>query len=206
MTFGPLIGFILIIVGTHLWGGSRASIFISSMSLGGFIGGGKLVILAGALDTAPIHIWPIAAMVVYGDVATALLIMGNMHYIYRIPALGRKLASARQAGFHVLQVHKWIRRMAETGLILFIAMPFQGTGALLGVILGRILGLSRLGIFLCTLAGSALGSTIVALAATFGRNKITMIAQNPYVGITAVILTLLATILLGRWFLGKRDD
>lgn len=206
MTVGPFLGLGLILLATAIAADRMAVLFLSSMFVGGFIGGGKLVILAGAIETAPVGAWPLAAMVVYGDAATALVIMANMHHLYRIPALGRRLARAREIGFQVLSTHKWMRRAAELGLVVFVAMPFQGSGAVLGVVLGRTLGLSRRAIFACTVIGSAAGSALVALAGEVGHEEITGLAHNPALGLCGVVVLLTAGLLLGRWFLGYGRD
>lgn len=206
MTLGPLVAFAFILAVTLLVKGHAAMTFLLGMTIGGFVGGGKLVILAGAVEGAPIGMWPLVGMVVFGDTATALLIMANMHHIYRIPALGRRLAAAREAGFQVLNFHRWMRRAAEFGLVVFIAAPFQGTGAVLGVVLGRILGLSRLAIFLSIFVGSSLGAMFVALAGRLGEDELTKISDNPILGVVSIVITLVITFFLGRWFLGQGTE
>lgn len=183
--------------------GHESVLFILSMVVGGFIGGGKLVILAGALESAPIGVWQIAGLVVFGDLATALIIIANMHHLYRIPALGRHLATAREAGYRVLKIHRWMRRTAAFGLLVFVAVPFQGTGAVLGVVLGRILGLSRLMIVFSTLLGSMTGASLVAIVGNANKQRLSMLLENPVLGIVTVALSLAITFFLGKWFVGQ---
>ncbi|MBN2719063.1 MAG: small multi-drug export protein [Deltaproteobacteria bacterium] len=202
-TFGPLgvFGLILLLVG--LIKGVNAMWFIGGMTVGGFVGGGKLVVLAGAIENAPMGAWPIAAMVLFGDLSTAFILVANMHHLYKMPAFGPRLAALRKAGHQVLATHKWMRRAAEFGIIVFVALPFQGTGSVLGVFLGRILGLSRRVLVLCIAAGSAIGAGGIALLANMGRSEITQIAQKPVLGIITVSITLIATFILGKKFLGQ---
>ena len=202
MTGGPLLGLAVILLAIALLTDQDTVLFIFSMFVGGFIGAGKLVILAGGIDSAPVGTWALAAMVVYGDAATALLIMANMQPIYRLPVFGPRLARAREVGFQVLKTHKWMRRAAELGLIVFVALPFQGSGAVLGVVLGRILGLSRTAIFVCTVVGSAIGSALLAAAGQIGHHEITLLADRPEWGVCAVLVGLVITFFLGRWILG----
>jgi hypothetical protein len=196
-------GFGLILFATTLWIGRTAAVFLLGMIVGGFIGGGKLVILAGAVTDAPVSMFPVAGLVVYGDVSTALVIIANMHLLYRIPAVGQRLAAARKAGDQILKVHKWMRRSAELGLVIFVAAPFQGSGALLGVVFGRILGLSRLAIVSTTLLGSTIGASLVVIAGKLGQDEIAKLADNPVLGLVTVIVTLTATFYFGKWFMGK---
>ncbi|MBN2341885.1 MAG: small multi-drug export protein [Deltaproteobacteria bacterium] len=203
MTIGPLCVFGIVLVTTYFLIDFKAMLFVLSMSVGGFVGGGKLVVLAGAIESAPIGVWAIASLVVLGDLATTLVIIANMHHLYRIPGLGRRLAAAREAGYRVLDTHKWMRRMTIAGLCVFVAVPFQGTGAVLGVILGRILGLSRLVIVGAVFLGASIGVSLVAVLAGFAADEITMLAENPVLGVFTVAASLVGTIFLGRWFLGN---
>ncbi|OGR13991.1 MAG: hypothetical protein A2341_24735 [Deltaproteobacteria bacterium RIFOXYB12_FULL_58_9] len=202
-TIGPLVGFGLILLAAFQLAGYSTAIFVLSIAIGGFVGGGKLVILAGAIETAPVGVWPLAALVVYGDLATALVIVSNMYHVYRVPALGRRLAAAREAGFRVLRTHKWMRRAAEVGLAVFVAVPFQGTGAVLGVVLGRLLGLSRLAILVSITIGSTSGAALIAVLGVVARDEITKLADNSFLGIASIVISLLTTFLLGKWFLGR---
>ena len=204
MTVGPLAALALILLGIAALYGRASVVFVLSMFLGGFLGGGKLVILAGGIDGAPVGTWLLAAMVVYGDAGTSLMIMANMDYIYRIPVLGRRLAEAREVGYQVLRNYKWMRRAAELGMTVFVALPFQGSGAVLGVVLGRILGLTRPAIFSFVVLGSGAGSALVALAGEIGHDEITLLAADPTLGVCAALFALVITYLLGRWFLGLK--
>jgi len=203
MTLGPLVAFGVMLLLVGIFSTYKTVLFIVTMVIGSFVGGGKLVVFAGAAASAPVDIWPLAALVVLGDMATALILVSNMHVIYRIPALGVHLARAREAGFVVLQTHPWMRRVTFFGLATFVAVPFQGTGAVLGVFLGRILGLSRAGILMAVLAGAIAGASAMALLASMGEKKIAFLAANPVLGVITIAITLLLTVILGRWFLGQ---
>ena len=202
-TFGPFGAFGLILLLVGLIVGAKAMWFIGGMTIGGFIGGGKLVVFAGAIDNAPLGAWAIAAMVVFGDLSTAFILVANMHHLYKMPALGKRLAALRKAGHQVLATHKWMRRAAEFGIIVFVALPFQGTGSVLGVFLGRILGLSRRVLVLCIAAGSAIGAGTIAVLANMGRSEITKMAQDPVLGIVSIAITLVLMFVLGKKFLGQ---
>jgi hypothetical protein len=203
LTFGPFIAFGLFLLAVKILLSIKAMWFIAGMTVGGFVGGGKLVVLAGAIDNAPMSTWAIASMVLFGDISTAVILVANMHHLYKMPALGKRLAAARKAGHQVLATHKWMRRAAEFGIVVFVALPFQGTGSVLGVFLGRILGLSRRVLVLSIAAGSGLGAFGLALLAEMGRGEITRIAEDPLLGIITIAITLTITFVLGKKFLGQ---
>lgn len=207
MSAGPLAAFVLVLGWLYFELSREAVIFLIGAALGGFAGGGKLVVLAGAVENAPFGTWILAGLVVYSDVAAALFLLANLQTLYRVPFIGRRLAAAREAGYRVLSAHGWMRRMAWLGLVVFIALPLQGTGALLGVFLGRILGLARPSIVAATGLGAAAGASGVAALGDAGREQITWLTDHPEVGLATAALTVALTYFLGRKFLkmGAKD-
>jgi uncharacterized membrane protein len=206
MSFGPLVVYAVGLVALYLGMGGKAVAFFATLTAGCFIGAGKLVIFAGALEGAPLGVAPIAALVVYTDAAVALLLLAHLEAIDRVPVLGPRLAQAHQAAWAVVRGHRWLRRLMWVGVALFVAVPFQGTGAVIGVFLGRILGLSRLAILASITFGSAAGSIPLAIAGRFGRARILWLADNPSFGVAALLVVLVLTIWFGRWITKARPD
>jgi uncharacterized membrane protein len=201
MTVGPVVGLALIFAATGVLLDRDAMLFLGGMLVGAFVGGGKLVILGGAVETAPLSAWQVAGLVVYSDLATASIVMANMPFLYRMPGVGQRLADLRTASFQVMKSHGWMRRFAFLGAAVFIALPFQGTGAILGVLAGRVLGLSRWGVLGATLLGSAVGSVIIATAGSLVSAHITNLTRSPLLGLTVAALMLAGAYVFGRSFL-----
>lgn len=213
MTAGPLAGFgAILLVATVLWGVGAAN-FLALMELGSFIGGGKFVIFGPAVlgdtfQSADFSAWALAALVVYGDLATCLVMMANMTLLYRMPwlGLGRRMVAAHEAGWYVLHVHRWMRRMAWLGVAIFVAAPFQGSGAVVGTIIARILGLSRWGTLSATAFGSAVGCSVLALLGDFGRQQAQALAKHPVVTLAVIVATFVLLVVLGKWFMGHAAE
>lgn len=202
LALGPVLGFGLILLVTAVGLSPAAAGFVASLAAGTFVGGGKLVILAGAVQDAPVGHWPLAALVVYIDVGTAMVVMGAMPHLYRLPGLGKRLAAARSAGERMLERNPWMRHATWLSLAGFVAVPFNGTGALMGAVLGRLMGLSRTAILSATGLGSLTGSTILALVGEYWAERIDALAERPFLGL-AVVITVIALSTLGaRWLLG----
>lgn len=204
MSVGPLVGYALALVAVYVTMGGATLAFLATLTAGCFVGAGKLVIFAGALEGAPLGVAAIAALVVFTDVAVALFMLAHLDQIGRVPVVGPQLARAHEVAWAVLRTHRWLRRLMAGGVALFVAFPFQGTGAVIGVFLGRILGLSRLGILAAVTFGSFGGAFPLALAGRFGRARITWLADNPLYGIAALLAFLALTIWLGRWIATAR--
>jgi len=215
MTAGPFVGFGLILLVALIVSGKEAVAWLVGAELGSFLGFGKFVIFGGLFgdviahiigyvpQTAPPSLWILAGLVVYGDLGTALVMMANMTLLYRAPFFGARLASCHMAGWQVLRVHRWMRRVAWLGVAVFVAAPFQGTGAVVGTILARILGLSRLSTLSATLAGSTAGCVALALLGQYGRQRVQQIGDHPYVAAVVVLLSIAVIVVMGRWFMGQ---
>jgi uncharacterized membrane protein len=202
LLLGPLVGFalILLVVGVIVHPGAAG--FLLSLAAGTFVGGGKLVILAGAVDQAPVGQWEIAALVVYIDMGTALAVVGGIQHLYRFPGLGRRMLTARDSSARLLQRNPWMRRIAFLTLAGFVAVPFNGTGALVGALLGRTMGLSRVALLAATALGSVTTSVGLALAGGLWAERINALAERPHLGLLSVAFVLGLTVLVSRWALG----
>ncbi len=199
LTLGPIAGYVVLLLGAGILYGYRMVLFLASMFLAAFVGGGKFIVFAGAVPDSPVGIAPLVAIVVWGDMATVCFLVANIDALNRIPRLGARIAQAHATGHQVLATHPWMRRMAELGMITFIALPFQGTGAVIGTILGQILGLSRKAIVASVFVGSTLGALGMALLAHLGRAEVAAAARNPWLGVAT-----LAVVFGLMWYLGKR--
>jgi len=218
MTVGPVLGFGVILLAAALVSGYGMVIWLSGIEIGSFIGFGKFVIFGGVVrdvilkvfqyvpKTDPPSPWILAGTVVYGDVATAMVMLANMSVFLRMGSLGQRLAACHDAGWRVLQANPWMRRMAWVGVAVFVAAPFQGTGAVIGTILARILGMSWFSTLSATAVGSGAGCLTLALLGQYARERVQAIAEHPVAMVVALAITVVILVVLGRWFIGKSSQ
>jgi len=206
LTLGPAGGFGLIMLLTAALVNPGAAGFVAGMALGAFVGAGKLVILAGALEQAPVGPWALAALIVYMDLAEALIMLGGMHYLYLLPGAGQRMASARETGWRLLQRNPWMYRATWLVLAGFVAVPFHGTGAMVGAVLGRLMGLSRLSIVAAVGFGSLVGSSALALIGDFWEERITALGARPLSSVAVVLVVAAIAVLGSRWVLVRSDE
>jgi uncharacterized membrane protein len=110
--------------------------------------------------------WMICSAILIIDAASALFITLNFHYLYRIPFFGEVFMRCSEGMQALLSRHRWISRFSLFGLFLFIFFPLQGSGAINGTILSRLLGIERCSAFICILAGSGLSCLAIAFGVT----------------------------------------
>lgn len=213
MTVAPVLGFgVILLVGWILRGGATVG-FLAAALLLSFIGLGKFVIWGSAIGAmfegmaahVDISSWILAGLVVYGDIGTCLVLMANMTLLYRMPVLGRHMATAHESGWYVLHSNPWMRRVAWFGVVGFVAAPFQCTGAVIGTVMSRILGMSRFGTITATVVGSAIGCSLLALLGEYGRSRAAVMGRHPLIVFGIFLATVAVMILLGRWLTGQSN-
>jgi uncharacterized membrane protein len=77
------------------------------------------------------------------DFAFGLFLTINFDLLYRIPFFGGRLKKIETHGRRFLDSRPWMRRAAFWGLVLWTAAPVQGTGAISGSLIGRLLGMRK---------------------------------------------------------------
>jgi uncharacterized membrane protein len=202
MTIAPLavFGLLALLVGALAsWG---TSAFMTGMALGNFLGAGKFVIFAGLAPDAAVGVWVLAGVVVYCDLGTAIFLLAHTETMYRLPWIGPKFVSLTQAGVRILSVHPWMRRFTWLGVMVFVAAPFQGTGALLGTIIARLLGMSRTAAATAIALGAAAGASLLAAFAHVARERVEALSQNPWLAVSVALAVLFAGFIAGRRFTG----
>ncbi len=109
--------------------------------------------------------WLITLVIFLLDVAVSLFVVWNFDLALKIPLVGRLLESGMTIGRNYTENQPWLRRFSTIGLTLFVFFPLQGTGAMNGSILGRLLGLNGARVFGCVCVGSITSSLVFALGA-----------------------------------------
>ncbi len=142
-----------------------------AVALGSFFFLGRFVILLGESGDAPPRLLrpsELVALVIYMDLAVAVLLSFHMSAAYRFPYVGSRLRALEADGRAVLAANRWMRRMTFLGVVAFVMFPLAATGSVGGSIFGRLLGMSRLR----TLAGVALGSALGCALMYFGSTVV----------------------------------
>jgi len=106
------------------------------------------------------------ASIVLVDWFTALFLLWNFDLAERAPFLGKFIDRTEVKCRRVLAEKPWRQRLAAAALALYVALPVQMSGGVVGSILGRVMGIPRYRVFTIVAASSAAGAFPIA-AATF---------------------------------------
>ena len=123
------------------------------------------------------------------DIISCLFMLWNFQVLGSIPFIGPWITILMKRGTETLKKHAWLERLYLVGLILFVFLPFQGTGAVSGTILGKMAGMPSIEIFSAITIGVTLHSFFIGLSAY---------ALNKYLGLN---LWFLVAFILGIIFL-----
>ena len=142
--------------------------------------------------------WLITFVIGMIDIAVSLFVVWNFDLALKIPLIGRLLDSGMTVARNYTETQPWIKGISTAGLILFVFIPFQGTGSMNGSILGRLLGMSGARVFGCVTTGSLASTLVIALGADV---LLDVYQKNPALGIgllVAAVLAVVAGVILWR--------
>lgn len=144
----------------------------------------------------------ICVTITFIDIITCLFMLWNFEILGLIPFIGPRLTHLMRMGSEKMTQHAWLERLYFVGLVLFVFVPLQGTGAGTGTILGKMAGMPPIEIFCAISIGASLHSLIIGLSAY---------ALNKYLGLNlwylvAFILGIIIIITIGSYIWYRVTD
>jgi len=143
--------------------------------------------------------WVIASTLALTDCTGALFIAWNFEYAVKIPLVGPVIQSGMEYARRYADTHPRIHQVSTMGLIVFVFFPLQGSGAINGSILGRLLGMSPLRVFGCIMAGSIASCLVIGLG-----SGVVMDLWVRHPSLTVGVLVVLAAAGIGGYLIWRR--
>ncbi|RLF39476.1 MAG: hypothetical protein DRN00_01780 [Thermoplasmata archaeon] len=134
----------------------------------------------------------IALSIAFMDMVASLFVVWNYDFIKKIPFLGKYVEKIESLGKRGSKRYRWVRALGFIGVILFVMIPFQGSGGVVGSILGRLIGLRACATWLAVSSGAILGCMLLAYFANFIKM---IVVKNLMLGIFVVVLMVLIFLL-----------
>lgn len=122
----------------------------------------------------------IAAM----DAIVGLWIVWNWDLAKEVPLLRRAVLKAQESGEAFLEDREWMEDFAFVGLIVFVMIPFQGSGAVAGSFVGRTISVPADRVWYAIVIGAFLGSLTIAV---LGQSLLFAFKQAFGTGIAVVV-------------------
>ena len=160
----------------------------------GFLKDGLTIPLIN-LHVNPVSINPIsmALAVAFIDIVVALFLVWNYDLAKKIPLIGNFMVKVEDIGKTSSTKYGWIKPLRFIGIALFVMVPFQGSGGLVGSIIGRLIGMKSWNIFFAISVGAITGCLLIAYFADALR---LVFIQNFLVGILIIIILVIIGIMI----------
>ncbi len=142
------------------------------------------------LYVRPVSISPLsmALAVAFIDIAVALFLVWNYDLAKKIPLIGKFMAKVEDIGKKSSNKYAWVKPLRFIGIVLFVMIPFQGSGGLVGSIVGRLIGMKPLNTFFAISIGAVMGCTLIAY---FSEIILSVFVKNFLFGILLLIILLI---------------
>jgi len=135
------------------------------------------------------HPMAMAGTVLLMDFVCALFIAWNFPLAKRIPGLGYYIALIERKGTKMLEGNSALQAGAWIGLVLFVMVPFQGSGGITSSIIGRAVGMRTDYLVSAVAVGALTSGLVIAYLAEGGIN---LLRENLVTGIIIILLCALA--------------
>ncbi len=165
--------------------------------------GRETLIPAGILLGIPW--WLVALTLAFLDFAGGLFMAWNFPLLLRIPYIGPWIQRFMAAGRTYLDRRRWLEQLYFVGLIIFVSIPFDGSGSIVASIVGRMLGMTTTEVLTCITIGGIIGSFGIALGIDYITN---LIPAGTGVLISLIVFLLIGTAILAtyRSYARRREE
>ena len=126
-----------------------------------------------------------ALTIAFVDIVVALFLVWNYDLAKKIPLIGRFMNKIESIGRSSSEKYSWVKPLRFIGIVLFVMVPFQGSGGLVGSILGRLIGMKPWNTFFAISIGSIVGCLLIAY---FAEAVLSVFVKNFLLGLLVVII------------------
>jgi len=134
-----------------------------------------------------------ALSIAFVDICIALFLVWNYDLAKKIPLVGKFINKIEVLGKSSSDKYGWIKPLRFIGIILFVMVPFQGSGGLVGSILGRLIGMKPWNIFYAISLGSVIGCLLIAY---FAEAVLSVFSTNFLQGLLIIIIFIVILIMI----------
>jgi uncharacterized membrane protein len=159
------------------------------------ISGGELTIpiLNQYVVVPTINPLVMALSIAFVDIVVALFLLWNYDFAKKIPIIGSFMDKVEKIGRSSSEKYSWIKPLRFIGLVLFVMVPFQGSGGLVGSIVGRLIGMKPWNTFFAISIGAIIGTILIAY---FSEAILSVFIKNFLLGLLIVIILLVIGIMI----------
>jgi uncharacterized membrane protein len=136
--------------------------------------------------------------IAFVDIIVALFLVYNYDLAKKIPFVGKFIVRIEKIGRSSSDKYRWLKPLRFIGIILFVMVPFQGSGGLVGSIVGRLIGMKRWTVFIAISIGAIVGCLLIGY---FADAILSVLVKNLLLGVMILIIILVIGIMI---FISKK--
>lgn len=159
------------------------------------VAGGELVLpffnIHLVVPPIPQHV--MAVSIAFVDIVVALFLVWNYDLAKNIPLVGAFMNKVEKLGKRSSSKYAWVKPLRFIGIVLFVIVPFQGSGGVVGSILGRLIGMRSWHTFLAISIGALVGCSLIAYFADF---VLSVLVKNLLLGLLILIVVLVVGLMV----------
>jgi len=164
----------------------------SVIPIGVYGGDFTVPVIGKHVHISPINPAVMALSVAFIDSVVSLFMVWNYDLVKKIPLLGNFIQKVEELAIKGDKNYAWVMPLKFVGLVLFVMIPFQGSGGVVGSILGRIMGMSAPMTWLAVTTGALIGSFTIAYFAK-------LLFSNILAGISLLIIVVVIVVIIKVW-------
>lgn len=143
--------------------------------------------------------WQMTGLIFMVDVVCAMFISWNLPLAKKIPLIGRLITWLEKKGSQILADNPALRTVSWIGLVLWVMVPFQGSGGITASIIGRAIGMRASFVISAVGVGALIAGFLIGTVAEEGFE---IIRENWVAGIAMIATVVVVSIVL--YFFYKR--
>jgi len=144
-----------------------------------------------------------ALTIAFVDIIVALFLLWNYDLAKKIPLVGNFMIKVEKIGKRSSDKYSWIKPLRFIGIVLFVMVPFQGSGGLVGSIVGRLIGMKPLNTFFAISTGAIVGCLLIAY---FAEAILSVFIKNFLLGALIIIILLVIGIMIFMYRKSKNNN
>ena len=145
------------------------------------------------VNPTSIHPLSMALAVAFIDIVIAIFLVWNYDLAKKIPIVGNFMEKVEKIGKSSSDKYGWIKPLRFIGIILFVMVPFQGSGGMVGSIVGRLIGMKPWNTFFAITIGAIVGCIALAY---FAEAILSVLIKNFLLGLLIIIILLIIAIMV----------
>ena len=145
-------------------------------------------------------VWQMTGLIFMADVVCSMFISWNLPLAKKIPLIGRLISWIERKGSRILEENPSLKAVSWVGLVLFVMVPFQGSGGITASIIGRAIGMRASFVITAVGVGALFAGLLIGTAAEAGWEAIRADLVSGVILVMLGILVALTVFLVYRLY------